>query len=63
MGSIRVGKWANLIVTDGDPLEVRTAIRHVIIRGREVDLSSRHSRSYERYRQRARPGVRPPAAR
>ncbi len=63
LGSIRVGKWANLIVTDGDPLEVRTAIRHVIIRGREVDLSSRHSRSYERYRQRARPGVRPPAAR
>lgn len=49
LGSIDAGKWANLIVTDGDPLEVRTAVRHVIIRGRLVDLSNRHSRSYEKY--------------
>ena len=49
LGSIESGKWANLIVTDGDPLEVRTRIRHVIIRGRDVDLSNRHSRSYELY--------------
>lgn len=49
LGSIDAGKWANLIVTDGDPLEVRTAVRHVIIRGRDVDLANRHSRSYELY--------------
>ena len=49
LGSIDMGKWANLIVTDGDPLEVRTAVRQVIIRGRPVDLANRHSRSYERY--------------
>ncbi len=49
LGSIDAGKWANLIVTDGDPLEVRTAVRRVIVRGREVDLSNRHSRSYELY--------------
>jgi len=55
LGSIDAGKWANLIVTDGDPLEVRTAVRHVIIRGRDVDLSNRHSRSYELYRSRPTP--------
>lgn len=55
LGSIDAGKWANLIVTDGDPLEVRTAVRHVIVRGREVDLSNRHSRSYEQYRRRPAP--------
>ena len=55
LGSIEPGKWANLIVTDGDPLEVRTSVRHVIVRGRDVDLSNRHSRSYELYRSRPAP--------
>jgi imidazolonepropionase-like amidohydrolase len=55
LGSIEAGKWANLIVTDGDPLEVRTEVRHVIIRGRDVDLSNRHSRSYELYGSRPAP--------
>jgi len=55
LGSIDPGRWANLIVTDGDPLEVRTAVRHVIVRGRDVDLSNRHSRSYDLYRSRPAP--------
>ena len=55
LGSIDPGKWANLIVTDGDPLEVRTAVRHVIVRGRNADLSNRHSRSYDLYRSRPTP--------
>jgi len=55
LGSVDAGKWANLIVTDGDPLEVRTAVRHVIIRGRDVDLANRHSRSYELYGSRPAP--------
>ena len=55
LGSVDPGKWANLIVTDGDPLEVRTAVRHVIVRGRDVDLANRHSRSYELYGSRPAP--------
>ena len=55
LGSIEPGKWANLIVTDGDPMEVRTAVRHMIVRGRDVDLSNRHSRSYELYGSRPAP--------
>lgn len=43
LGSIEVGKIANLVVTDGDVLETRTHVRHLFIDGREVLLSSRHT--------------------
>ncbi len=43
MGSIEVGKMANLVVTDGDLLETRTHVRHLFIDGREVPLTSRHT--------------------
>jgi imidazolonepropionase-like amidohydrolase len=43
LGSIEVGKIANLVVTDGDLLEIRTRIRYLLIDGRPVVLSSRHT--------------------
>jgi imidazolonepropionase-like amidohydrolase len=43
MGSLEVGKMANLVVTDGDLLETRTLVRHLFIDGREVKLNSRHT--------------------
>jgi imidazolonepropionase-like amidohydrolase len=49
IGSIEVGKLANLIVTDGDPLEFRTNIKHLFINGHPVDLSSRHTRLYDKF--------------
>ncbi len=52
LGSIEVGKIANLIVTNGSPLEIRTRIEHVVIGGREVSTDNMHRRLYERYRQR-----------
>jgi imidazolonepropionase-like amidohydrolase len=52
LGSIEAGKIANLIVTDGSPLEITTQIRHVIIAGREVPLDNKHLALYERYRSR-----------
>jgi imidazolonepropionase-like amidohydrolase len=33
LGSIEKGKWADLIVTDGDPLETRTQIKQMYIKG------------------------------
>lgn len=50
LGSIEVGKIADLILTDGDPLEYRTKIRRMFIGGVEVPLVSRHSQLYEQFR-------------
>jgi imidazolonepropionase-like amidohydrolase len=52
VGSIEQGKIANLIVTDGDPLEIRTQIKHVFIKGRDIPLTSRHTELYEKYKAR-----------
>ena len=52
LGSLEKGKWADLIVTDGDPLETRTQIKQMFIQGREVDLSNKHLRLYEMYSRR-----------
>jgi imidazolonepropionase-like amidohydrolase len=48
-GSIERGKLADLIVTDGDPLEIRTQVRHVFVAGREADLDNKHFRLYQKY--------------
>jgi len=52
IGSIEQGKLANLIITDGDPLEIRTQIKHVFINGRDIPLTSRHTELYEKYKAR-----------
>lgn len=52
VGSLDVGKSADLIVTNGDPLEIVTDIEHLFIGGREVSLESKHTRLYERYLER-----------
>lgn len=54
VGSLERGKDATLIVTTGDPLETATRITQAWIRGRKVDLSSRHVRLYEKYREKYR---------
>lgn len=52
LGTVEAGKIANLIVTDGSPLEIRTQVLHVIIAGRDVGLDNKHLRLYEKYRAR-----------
>ncbi len=54
-GSIAVGKVANLVVTTGDPLDVRSVPQHVFIRGRPVPLTDRHTRLYEQFKARPKP--------
>ena len=49
---IEQGKIANLIVSDGDPLEIRTKIKHLFINGHEIPLTSRHTELYEKYKAR-----------
>lgn len=52
LGSIEPGKIANLVITDGDPLETRTHIRRLFIEGRDVPLTSRHTELNEAFRNR-----------
>ena len=52
VGSIETGKIANLIVTDGDPLEFRTKIKFMFINGKQVDLANKHTRLYEKFKDR-----------
>jgi len=49
IGSLEEGKHATLIITDGDPLDIRTQVSGAFIQGRKVDLSSRHTQLYEKY--------------
>ncbi|HST62440.1 MAG TPA: amidohydrolase family protein [Longimicrobium sp.] len=48
-GTLEPGKVANVVVWDGDPLELTTDVEHVIIRGREVPLVSRETLLRDRY--------------
>lgn len=52
LGTIEPGRLANLVVTTGDPLEMRTRVVHVFVNGRPVPLDNRHQRLYETYRAR-----------
>ncbi len=49
VGSLDPGKDATLIVTTGDILDIRSNVTMEYIQGRKVDLSSRHTRLYEKY--------------
>ena len=54
LGSLEVGKLASVIVTDGNPLEMTTNVQRAFIKGREIDLSNRQTRLYEKYQEKQR---------
>lgn len=54
VGSLEPAKDATLIVTDGDLLDMATHVEQAFIRGRQVELSNRHTRLRDKYRQRPR---------
>jgi imidazolonepropionase-like amidohydrolase len=54
LGSIEPGKIADLIVTDGDPLEITTQVGQVYINGRPTSMETRHTRLFHKYDQRPR---------
>jgi imidazolonepropionase-like amidohydrolase len=49
MGSIEKGKWADLMLVNGDPLETPTQIKVLFIKGKEVDLTNKQTRLYQKY--------------
>lgn len=54
LGSIEPGKVADLIVTDGDPLEITTHVEQVYINGKPTSMESRHTRLFKKYDARPR---------
>lgn len=52
LGSIEVGKMANVVVTDGDILDPRTNIKYMFIGGRLIPLTSRHTELFDSFKDR-----------
>jgi imidazolonepropionase-like amidohydrolase len=49
LGSLEVGKTANLFIASGDPLDLRTHVTHVFINGRDVGPDNKHLGLYQRF--------------
>nr|HPH47544.1 amidohydrolase family protein [Chryseolinea sp.] len=56
LGSIEVGKIANLFVCDGDPFETKTNVLDVFIEGWQMPMVSRQTQLYDEFLKRD-PGV------
>ncbi len=54
VGSIEAGKFADLQVTDGDPLDITTHVERVFIAGAAVDPTTRQTRLFDKYDHRPR---------
>jgi imidazolonepropionase-like amidohydrolase len=50
-GSIETGKDANIVISEGDILDMRSSnISMVMIGGRIVNMTDKHKQLYERYK-------------
>jgi imidazolonepropionase-like amidohydrolase len=49
LGSLDAGKTANVVVANGDPLDVRTDVKQVFIAGQEIPMTSRQTRLRDQY--------------
>jgi len=49
LGSLDVGKDANIVVANGDPLDLKTEVKQVFIQGHEVPMSNRQTRLRDQY--------------
>jgi imidazolonepropionase-like amidohydrolase len=54
VGAIRKGMDATIILTDGDAMQTATHVDKAWIDGRAVDLSSKHTQLWKKYRQKYR---------
>jgi imidazolonepropionase-like amidohydrolase len=54
VGSIEIGKDATLFICDGNLFDLRANVKRMWINGHEISLENRHTRLYEKYRNRPR---------
>jgi imidazolonepropionase-like amidohydrolase len=49
LGSLDAGKLANVVIANGDPLDVRTSVQQVYIDGVEIPMVTRQTRLRDEY--------------
>ena len=54
VGSLDAGKDATLFVADGDILETPTHVVQAFVQGRQLDLTSKHTQLYQKYKEKYR---------
>ena len=52
LGTLEKGKDATFIACSGDMFDLRTTVKHMILAGNSVKLSSRHTQLFEKYQRR-----------
>ena len=52
LGTLEAGKIANIMITNGDPLELRTEVKHLYINGKPTSTDNKHKALYEKYSKR-----------
>ncbi|MGB6482425.1 MAG: amidohydrolase family protein [Candidatus Acidiferrales bacterium] len=59
IGTIEPGKVANIVVTDGDLLELRTHVKYLFIQGQPASLDNKQLELYERFSKRPKSTINP----
>jgi imidazolonepropionase-like amidohydrolase len=49
LGSLDTGKMGNVVVANGDPLDVKTDVKHVFIQGQEIPVVSKQTELRDQY--------------
>jgi imidazolonepropionase-like amidohydrolase len=49
LGSLEVGKMGNVVVANGDPLDVKTDVKRLFIQGQEIPLVSKQTQLRDQY--------------
>ena len=49
LGSLEIGKQANLFISSGDPFEPLSQIEQVFIKGYQIPMDSRHTQLFEEF--------------
>ena len=52
VGSLEVGKIGNVVIANGDPLDVKNDVKHVFIAGQEIPLENRQTGLRDEYMKR-----------
>ncbi len=52
VGTISEGKVGNIVLSDGDPLEMTSHVKHLFVNGKPVSLKNKHTDLYEKFSKR-----------